>query len=1086
MVRRLAPILFVAACADGVAVTDDAVSTPPGLAERVTLGEVPVTGGTIVRLEQRLDGLPIFEGELRALVPASGKGTVAPRGRVFAATTPRSAKRFTDDDASALRRAVVRTYGSELGVDVGDAKIERGWFAEGERLIAAVRVEAYSTRNGVTRLYETMLAGEDGRVLRQRSLTAEEAFDYRVWAHEDGSGIDAGKPLDGPIADYSPHPTGVPDKSYPGYVPPPLVRMDGTPDPWLPGTATETTGNNVDAYVDVNEPDGLTDGDFRATTTAPRVFDRTYDVEAEPMVSVDQQMAATTMLFYASNWLHDFWYAAGFTEAAGNAQVSNFGRGGVEGDPLLVEAQDKANSGARNNANMSTPSDGMSPKMQVFLWTGKDERRLTLTPALATTPDVGAAAFGPRDFDLTGTVVAGNPADGCAPQVGNVTGRIVLVARGECQFETKALNIQNSGGAAMLMLDNVDSDVPPGMSDGDNQVPITIPSLSLRKADGEALRTRIAGTPTTAAMFRLSGPEGDGSLDNTVIAHEFGHYLHHRLTNCGNAICGGMSEGWGDFVGLMMQAEAGDNFATGTFAIGQYATQSGSDPGYFGIRRAPYSVDFRKNSLTLRHIVDGEPLPTDIPFRGGGNNAQVHNTGEVWSSMLWEGFVALLGTYPTFEAGRAAMAQYVVSGLLLTPTDGSITQARDAILEAARAAKPADHDTLAAAFARRGFGSCAVAPPVTSTTFTGTVESFEVKGRIEPAVTATSLTDNVVACDEDNILDANETARITVTVRNPGPLDVANVTIELVSDLDGVSVTSQPVTLANFPAYTNTPFTAEVALGDVSGAIAGNLAVQISAADTCSPVLSVPVAARFNVDDSPNTATTDTFDAISTWSGGPAGTWRQERPAPLEGHWLGVGPSVSGDSILISPELEAGDGDLTIEYEQRYAFETANGNNYDGGVVEISSDNGQTWEDVVNFFPEMPYTGGIHEVESSNPLAGRQGFVGKNDAYPERETIRIELGRALAGETFRLRFRLGSDNGTGSEGWLVDNVAVTGLVGKPFTSQVPDNGDCEGGPAQPGDGDDGGCCQANTESGATSGLLSLGVIGLAIRRRRRR
>jgi hypothetical protein len=423
---------------------------------------------------------------------------------------------------------------------------------------------------------------------------------------------------------------------------------------------------------------------------------------------------------------------------------------------------------------------------------------------------------------------------------------------------------------------------------------------------------------------------------------------------------------------------------------------------------------------------------------------------------------------------------------LLTPTDGSITQARDAILEAARAVKPADHDTLAAAYARRGFGSCAVAPPVTSSTFTGTIESFEVKGRVEPAVTATSLTDDVVLCDEDNILDANETGRVTVQIRNPGPLDVSNVTIQLVSDLDGLTITSQPVTLASFPAYTEMDFTAEVALGDVSGAIAANLAIEVRAADACTPVLSVPVAARFNVDDSPNTATTDTFDATSNWVGGPAGTWRQERLAPLEGHWMGVGPSVSGDSILISPELVAGDGDLTIEYDQRYSFEQANGNNYDGGVIEISSDNGQTWNDVKNLFPAMPYTGVIEEMESANPLAGRMGFVGKNEDYPERETIRIELGRAFAGATFRLRFRLGSDNGTGSEGWLVDNVAFTGLAGKPFASQVPDNGDCEGGPAQPPGEDDGGCCQANTGSGTTSGLLSLSVIGLAIRRRRRR
>ena len=38
-------------------------------------------------------------------------------------------------------------------------------------------------------------------------------------------------------------------------------------------------------------------------------------------------------MFFHVNWLHDRWYEAGFDEASGNAQKSNFGRGGMGGDP---------------------------------------------------------------------------------------------------------------------------------------------------------------------------------------------------------------------------------------------------------------------------------------------------------------------------------------------------------------------------------------------------------------------------------------------------------------------------------------------------------------------------------------------------------------------------------------------------------------------------------------------------------------------------------------------------------------------------------------------------------------------------------
>jgi hypothetical protein len=74
-----------------------------------------------------------------------------------------------------------------------------------------------------------------------------------------------------------------------------------------------------------------------------------------------------TALFFATNFAHDFFYDLGFDEAAGNFQLNNFGRGGAGADPLRVMA--RAN--GRNNANFSTPADGQSPTMNMFLWDGR-------------------------------------------------------------------------------------------------------------------------------------------------------------------------------------------------------------------------------------------------------------------------------------------------------------------------------------------------------------------------------------------------------------------------------------------------------------------------------------------------------------------------------------------------------------------------------------------------------------------------------------------------------------------------------------------------------------------------------------------
>src|SRR5262249_10777174 len=58
-------------------------------------------------------------------------------------------------------------------------------------------------------------------------------------------------------------------------------------------------------------------------------------------------------------------------------------------------------------------------------------------------------------------------------------------------------------------------------------------------------------------------------------------------------------------------------------------------------------------------------------------------------------------------------------------------------------------------------------------------------------------------------------------------------------------------------------------------------------------------------------------------------------------------------------------------------------------------------------------------------------------------------------QTFRIRFRLGTDTKGGAPGWEIDNVAFTGIVGTPFPTLVADAGHCLGAPSggsQPGTG----------------------------------
>ena len=77
--------------------------------------------------------------------------------------------------------------------------------------------------------------------------------------------------------------------------------------------------------------------------------------------------ASVVQLFYLCNWYHDKLYELGFTEAAGNFQNNNFGRGGIGNDAVQADAQD---GGGFNNANFSVDYDGNPGRMQMYVFNG--------------------------------------------------------------------------------------------------------------------------------------------------------------------------------------------------------------------------------------------------------------------------------------------------------------------------------------------------------------------------------------------------------------------------------------------------------------------------------------------------------------------------------------------------------------------------------------------------------------------------------------------------------------------------------------------------------------------------------------------
>ncbi|MBN9168113.1 MAG: M36 family metallopeptidase [Myxococcales bacterium] len=940
-------------------------------------------------------------------------------------------------------------------------RAKRVYFPAGERLVPAYAVEIIAEVSGPAGqhddAYALLVAADDGRILRRRSLVHHAAYTYRVFA--DASGRHT--PMDGPIANLTPHPTGLADKTSVSFVPPNLITIDGfnaTRDPWLPAGATETRGNNVDAYTD-DDVDGFSAGDLRASVTAPGTFDRLFDVSLEPTASTNQRMAAVTNAFFVTNWLHDDWYDVGFDEASGNAQASNYGRGGSEGDPLLVQVQDSAAAGKRNNANAMTPADGSSPRLQFYLWDGPIEGSLTVTPGGSFA--AGAATFGPQSFTLEKNIVlASGPAGSTAcGTLSNVTDKVVLIDRGGCTYESKAKNAQNAGATGVIIANNTAGEIAP-MTDDPVVTGVTIPVLSITQAAGTTIKAQLQGNAVMPArMHRTSSPARDSALDASIIAHEWGHYLHHRLVRCSTEQCGAESEGWADFIALHMSLRPGDQLG-GTFAVAQYSTPAlSSDTAYFGLRRFPYSVDFTKNALTFKHITNGVALPdTPMNSRAGGVNAEVHNAGEVWASMLWEAYVALqrraAGPAPayTFDEARKRMASYVVGGMKLAPANPTYTEQRDALLAAAFARDAADGNALAEGFARRGAGSCAVSPARDSSTFDGVVESFELKA--DASIASIVIDDAVLSCDTDGIIDAGETGRAVVRITNRGGAALVGAQLAATTSLAGVTFPKgATIAVPAIAPFTTLDVPVEIAL---AAAITGQQQLDVSFALTtpgaCSASVSASASVRANIDEKSASSATDDVEATTTtWtatdldaSSLASTIWKRVETAPIAHAWHADDYTAPSDTALVSPAFDVGAaGSFTVTFSHRYRFESDNGVHYDGAVIEVSSDDGVTWVDA-STLATPGYGGDIGDPTgaATNTLRGRRGYVAESAGWPARTTETLDFGSALAGKRVKLRFRVATDDAVGATGWEIDDIHVTGALNTPFAAIVDDDGVC--------------------------------------------
>ena len=869
-----------------------------------------------------------------------------------------------------------------------------------------------------------------------------------------------------------------------------------TKDAWLADDATTTSGNNVFAYADVAAPQDFSDGDFTAEVTSANTFDHPLKGNQNAN-SYDNRKAAIVNLFYMNNFLHDFFYDHGFDEKSYVAQQSNYGRGGIEGDPIHAQAQD---SSGLNNANMSTPADGASPRMQMYLYDSKDAKvGVDFGATVTTHSDIGllkstqVSSFGQKQFQgikaeavrLVDGDDSGSVNDGCQAAVNaeELKGKFALIDRGSCSFTTKVKFAQDAGAIGAYVINNTNDGTPApmGIGRGDPLGPqITIPNFGLNYADGHAIYDKITTGDTVSLEMFNNALLKDGTFDNGIIAHEWGHYIGNRLVGNSSGLSNfqgrAMGEGWGDFHSLMFIAKASDIELEGNDKF-QRAYGSGTfvEDFYSGIRRLPYSTDTSINGLSFRHITEGAGADIGI---AGTSVASPHAPGEIWATMLWDSYVALINKHG-FDTAQKRMADYLVAGYKMTPVSPLYTEARDGILAAALAADKEDYQAILSAFAKRGMGIGAVAPARSSTDLTGVVESNKTELATFNTAEMTFNTNyngsTVGFCTNDNVLDKGETGTITVSVKNVGSAPLSGVKAKLV-------VTSgQDVTFANDGEFTfgeiaqfETVASAPIMVTLNESGIAEELKIDVTFPEQATDdaivepakvSLSSTVNLDFTLRAPTNGVDTDTMEDYSytaNWkervlTGGDRakGTQKADNGGNIPffsnfGFDLGKQAMLlsnngfQSDVVVESENIEVGFGNgLEMNFWHFYALE----NTYDGGVIEIKVNDGE-WKDVTKAGGkfETGYNATSLVTGSSQALQGRPVFTGRNGTIPTSAggMEKLTFGTDLNGQRVQLRFRVSSDSNSADLGWWIDNVQFKNIASPAFNNVVAGNtGTCD-------------------------------------------
>jgi hypothetical protein len=287
--------------------------------------------------------------------------------------------------------------------------------------------------------------------------------------------------------------------------------------------------------------------------------------------------------------------------------------------------------------------------------------------------------------------------------------------------------------------------------------------------------------------------------------------------------------------------------------------------------------------------------------------------------------------------------------------------------------------------------------------------------------------------------DPGETVTVSLPLINNGGSDTNNLVATLMAT-GGVTNPNGPQNYGVIPG--NGGSAARSFTFIASGSCGGTITLTLQLQDDATNLGTVTFTMQLGASSGSTTVDTQNFDGVVA-PALPSGWTSTHTVGSANFITSTTTPDSSPNDVFAPDNTSPGTVDLvsasfqpaqTLTFRNLFNLEVFDGaTGYDGMVLEISFDGGVNFSDIVTAGGSFVAGGYNRTISSmySNPLGGRQAWSGLSAGStnsPAYITTTVNLPPQAATQSFKLRWRVGTDMGTaasGTPGVRVDSIATT-------------------------------------------------------------